>query len=43
MGEVREVKEMLNKAGFTVVGVFDSDSENEPREDSERIIYIARK
>ena len=37
------VKEMLNKAGFTVVGVFDSDSENEPREDSERIIYIARK
>lgn len=41
--ETEKIKEMLKSAGFTVVAVYDSDSEEAPREDSERLVYIARK
>ena len=40
---VEDTTHMLNKAGFNIIGIYDSDSENKHRNDSERIIYIARK
>ncbi len=37
------LQSMLRKAGFSVLAVYDEDSEVPPREASERVIYIAKK
>lgn len=40
---VEYLSELLNKNDFEVVGVFDDMSENPPKENSERIFFVARK
>ena len=41
--ETAEIKEMLEKAGFSLVAVFDDMSQNPPKENSERVFFAAKK
>lgn len=41
--EEAALRSILKKVGFSVLAVYDEDSESPPREASERVIYIAQK
>ena len=40
---MEQVVELLSDTGFTVLSVYNGDSEDEPKPDGERYVYIARK
>ena len=40
--EIQRVKELLKEAGMEVLAVYDAFTKNPPREDSERVYFVAR-
>lgn len=38
-----EIEAMLRRNGMTVVGCYEYDTENPPREDSEKLVFVAKK